>query len=145
MTPNKYQESPKTKTVSLVKQFRSQTTLTVYFSGCSSRYEAELVVFMVSFCLSLGINIGLKYYLRHELFNEKKPYIQLQTKFKHCASYISYWLRSTCITSTLTVFTNSNIFQQTHAPNITHILVSKIIGIVMMLEDYLLELESVFI
>ena len=102
-------------------------------------------MFMVSFCLRLGINIGLKYYLRHELFNEKKPYIQLQTIFKHCASYISYWLRSTCITSTLTVFTNSNIFWQTYAPNITHILESKIIGILMMLEEYLLELESVFI
>jgi hypothetical protein len=47
--------------------------------------------------------------------------------------------------SASTVFTNSNIFWQTYAPNITHILESKIIGILMMLEEYLLELESVFI
>ena len=119
--------------------FRSQTTLSVYFSGCSSRYEAELVVFVVSFCTSSAKNIELIYSLSNELFSEKKPYIQLQTKFKDYASYISYWLRAICPKSTQTVCTHSNIFQQTRAPIITHIFLIKIIGILLMLEEYLLE------
>jgi hypothetical protein len=39
-----------------------------------------------------------------------KQYIQLKTKFKDRASYISFWLRATYIKSALAVFTPSNIF-----------------------------------
>jgi hypothetical protein len=88
--------------------------------------------------------MGLKYSLRYELFSEKKPYIQWRTKTKNRASYISFWLRATCIHSTLTVFTSSNIVLQTCAPIITHILLIKIIGILIKLEQYLLESECVF-
>ena len=112
---------------------------------CSSRYEAEVIVFVESFSSSSRTNMGLKYSLRHELFSEKKPYIQWRTKTKNRASYISFWLRATCINSTLTVFTPSNIFYQTRAPIITHILLVKIIVILIMLEKYLLESECVII
>jgi hypothetical protein len=46
----------------------------------------------------------------------------LQTKFKDRTSYIYVWLRATCIQSAFTVFTPSNIFLQTRAPIITHML-----------------------
>jgi hypothetical protein len=74
-----------------------------------------------------------------------KQYIQLKTKFKDWASYISFWLRATYINSALTVFTPSNIFLQTRAPMIINILLTKIIGILIILENYLLESECVFI
>ena len=74
-----------------------------------------------------------------------KQCIQLKTKFKDWASYISFWLRATYITSALAVFTPSNIFQQTRAPMKINIVLIKIIGILMMLEKYLLESECVFI
>jgi hypothetical protein len=38
-----------------------------------------------------------------------KQYIQLKTKFKDRARYISFWLRATYIQSALAVFTPSNI------------------------------------
>ena len=92
-------------TISLVKQFRSQSTLTVYFSGFSSRNESEVAVFVVSVSSSSWINMGLKYSLSHELFIEKKPYIQLKTKFSNRAIYISSWLKAT--------YAKSNLLQQT--------------------------------
>jgi hypothetical protein len=48
----------------------SQTTLTVNFYGCSSRYEAELAVFVESVSSSSGTSRGLTYYLSHILFSE---------------------------------------------------------------------------
>jgi len=45
-------------------------TLTVNFSGCSSRYEAELAVFVGSLSSSSGTHMGLKYSLSHALFSE---------------------------------------------------------------------------
>jgi hypothetical protein len=72
--------------------------------------EAELVVFVVSFSSSSETNMGLKYSVSHGLFSEQKPYVQWKIKFKDQVSYISFWLRATCIHSTLTVFVPSNIF-----------------------------------
>ena len=46
------------------------TTLTVNFSGYSSRYEAELAVFVESFNSSSGTNMGSKYSLSHAIFSE---------------------------------------------------------------------------
>ena len=100
-------------------------------------YEAELAVLMEFASSSTGTNMGLKYSLSHVLFSV--TYIQLQTKFKDQTSYIYIWLRATCIQSALTVFTPSNIFLQTRAPTITHMLLLKIIGILMMLAKYFLE------
>ena len=74
-----------------------------------------------------------------------KQYIQLNTKFKDHASYMSFWLRATYVKSALTVFTPSNIFQQIRAPMIINIVLIKIVGIFMMLEKYLLESECLFI
>jgi hypothetical protein len=64
--------------------------LDCHFSGYSSRYEAELVVFVVSFSSNSGTNMGLKYSVSHELFREKKPYIQWRSKFKDRVGYISF-------------------------------------------------------
>ena len=44
--------------------------LTVNFSGYSSRYEAELAVFVESFSSSSGTNMGSKYSLSHAIFSE---------------------------------------------------------------------------
>jgi hypothetical protein len=66
-------------------------------------WSEALVVFVVSFSSSWGTNMRLHYSLSHALFSEKKPYIQLRTKFKDWASYISFWLRATC---TKFAFTN---------------------------------------
>ena len=102
--------------------------MTVNFYGCSSRYETEPAVFVVSFNSSSGTNMVSKYSVNHELFSEKKPYKQLRTKFKDPASYISLWLRATCTQFALTnekrctVCIHSNIFQQTRAPIITNML-----------------------
>ena len=40
------------------------------FSGYSSRYEAELTVFVESFSSSSGTNMGSKYSLSHAIFSE---------------------------------------------------------------------------
>jgi hypothetical protein len=50
-----------------------------------------------------------------------------------------FLLKATCIKYALKVFTPSKIFEQKRAPNKTHILLIKILGILMMLEKYLLE------
>jgi hypothetical protein len=39
-------------------------------SGYSSRYEAELAVFVEYFSSSSGTNMGSKYYLSHAVFSE---------------------------------------------------------------------------
>ena len=57
-------------TISLVKYFRSQTTLIFNFSGYSSQYEAEVSVFVESFSSSSGTNMGSNYSLSHAIFNE---------------------------------------------------------------------------
>jgi hypothetical protein len=41
-----------------------------FFSGCRSRYEAELAVFVESLSSSSGTNMRLKQSLSHELFIE---------------------------------------------------------------------------
>ena len=96
---NKHKESPKTK-----------ETLTVNLSGCSSMYEAELVVLLVSFSSSSGTNMGLKYYLSLELFSEINRIYSVERYSRTVLATFRFLLRATSIKSTLTVFTPSNIF-----------------------------------
>jgi hypothetical protein len=73
MRPNKHKESRKTN---LGNHFFSQIVSfsndphCQFLSGNSSRYEAELAVFVESFSSSSGTNMGSKYSLSHAIFSE---------------------------------------------------------------------------
>ena len=81
--------------------------MTVIFAGCSSRYEAELAVFVESFSSS-STNRGSKYSLSHALFSETVYKVVNQMEGPGWQHLV--WLRATCINSAITVLTASTIF-----------------------------------
>jgi hypothetical protein len=54
--------------------------LTVNFSGHSSRYEAEIAVFLEYFSSSSGTNMGSKYSPGHAIFSETVYTVENQIK-----------------------------------------------------------------
>ena len=144
MRPNKQKESPKTNLEESFLQSNSfalkRPSLSIFLDIVQGMQQKQLVLWNLLVQVQGQIwyqNIleAMQYFV--------KQYIQLKTKFKDRASYISFWLRATYIQSALAVFTLSNIIQQTRGPMIINILLIKIIGILMMLEKYLLESECV--
>ena len=77
MRSNKYKDSPKTN---LGEPSR--------WSNSFFLKRHSLSISLESFSSSSWTNMGLKCSLSHELFSEKKPYIQLKTKFNDRASCI---------------------------------------------------------
>jgi hypothetical protein len=73
MRPNKHKESPKTnhgELFLLLNSFVFKRPSLSFFSRYSSRYDAELAVFVESFSSSSGTNMGSKYFLSHAIFIE---------------------------------------------------------------------------
>ena len=140
MRPNKDKECPKTN---LGEPFLQSNSFVLkrpslsFFPGYSSRYEAELAVFVESFSSSSGTNMGSKYSLSHAIFSETVYTVenQIQGLCQLHLVLVESHLHKICIN----IIYPCNIFLQTRVPIITHILLMKIIGVFMMLAKYLLE------